>query len=195
MTDDIQANTTTQDELLSGFDLEALRLRQDYSETPVEKVIITIPVRKPGPMDFVRVHRDLRFETTILDLKDEGEKYIIPPAFHGEVPQLIHPVSLRLTTNRQGVLTMWPLRLPGADGRVNPWHQSALDAAVRAEMSWVSVRSNRSLGAYEVFQGAKALPEPEWPNMGIGEIVEIAFRNFIINSAEHPVLRRLRGEV
>jgi hypothetical protein len=131
-----ESNTATQDTLLSGFDLEALRLRQDFSETSVEKVITAIPVRKPAPADFVRVHPELRFETTILNLKDEGEVYIIPPAFHGEVAHLVRPVSLRATMTRTGVFALWPLWLPGPDGRVIQWHQSALDAAARAETRW-----------------------------------------------------------
>ena len=39
------------------FDLAKLRVPQDFlAETPVKKLLTTVPVRKPGPQDFVRVH-------------------------------------------------------------------------------------------------------------------------------------------
>jgi hypothetical protein len=39
------------------FDPAALRLDQSFTEGPaVKKLLTTIPVRKPGAQDFVRVH-------------------------------------------------------------------------------------------------------------------------------------------
>jgi hypothetical protein len=40
------------------------------------------------------------------------------------------------------------------------------------------------------------LAEPVWPDLPpFGEILRIAFRDRRIDSLEHPILRRLRGEV
>lgn len=192
MTDN-QSNIAAQDISLHGFNFEGLRLRQDYTELAVEKVISSIPVRKPLKMEFVRVHPDMRFETTILD--DDGEIYLVPPAFHTEVWEYIHPVCLCPTINRQGVLTLWPLKLGGPDGKICRWYQTALDAASRAKTRWVRVKSNRSLGGYETFVGLASLPEPEWPELSMEEIMKIAFQNFIIDHVDHPILRRVRGEI
>ena len=41
------------------FDLANLRLDQSFVETAgVKKLLTTVPVRKPNPQDFVRVHPD-----------------------------------------------------------------------------------------------------------------------------------------
>jgi hypothetical protein len=37
--------------------------------------------------------------------------------------------------------------------------------------------------------------EPEWPEVPFGELLRIAFRDRLIESLDHPVLRRLRGEI
>jgi hypothetical protein len=180
---------------LGGYDLAALRLDQSFASVAVEKVLATVPVRRPPPTDFVRVHPDKQFPTFVLDMKDDGEKYLLAPGLHLEVSHLVHPTCLRLAINRQGVAFLWPLRLAGADGRINPWHQSAIDAASQAETRWLSLRANKSLGAYDIFLGDAALSEPAWPDKPIEEIVEIAFRNHFIAEPGHPVLRRLRGEI
>jgi hypothetical protein len=52
-----------------------------------------------------------------------------------------------------------------------------------------------SLGAYDVFVAAGELGEPEWPTAPFSELLRIAFRDRLIDDLNHPVLRRLRGEV
>jgi hypothetical protein len=60
---------------------------------------------------------------------------------------------------------------------------------------WIRMRSNRSLGAYEVTQPLVEFPPPTWPDKGIEDLVGIGFKGRVINTADHPVLRHLRGEV
>ncbi len=57
------------------------------------------------------------------------------------------------------------------------------------------MRSNRSLGAYEVTQPLVEFPAPTWPDKTIDELIVIGFKGRVINTADHPVLRHLRGEV
>jgi hypothetical protein len=99
------------------------------------------------------------------------------------------------TINRQDVLFLWPIRLPDEEGHQNEWHRSAQDAAQRAILGWLKVRANRGLGAYEVFEPAGSLSEPEWPNITLKELMHIAFKDRYICKLDHPVLRRLRGEL
>jgi hypothetical protein len=96
---------------------------------------------------------------------------------------------------RQGILFLWPIRLPGQGGRVDSWNRSALDAALLAEDRWIRMAPNMSLGAYDVFQATGNLPEPEWPEISFRDILEIAFKDHLINDFNHPVLKRLRGEL
>jgi hypothetical protein len=63
-----------------SFDPARLRLSQNFSESVgVKKALLTVPVRKPGRQDFVRVHpdEDYRLETAVVELKDERETYLV----------------------------------------------------------------------------------------------------------------------
>ena len=51
------------------------------------------------------------------------------------------------------------------------------------------------LGAYEIFEAMGKLPEPNWPDEGFNELLEIAFKNRIINSPDHIVIQQLAGVV
>ena len=90
---------------------------------------------------------------------------------------------------------MRPIRMPGEDGRLDRWNASALEAAESARSSWVRVVSNRDLRAYEVSEATGKLPDPEWPDLSFEEILRIAFKDRYITELDHPVVRRLRGEV
>jgi hypothetical protein len=41
---------------------------------------------------------------------------------------------------------------------------------------------------------ANHVAEPQWPELSFQEVIKIAFRNKMIDTWEHPILRRLRGE-
>jgi hypothetical protein len=103
------------------------------------------------------------------------------------------PVMLHTAITRQGVVFLWPVKLP-TDGRQSTWHTSAAEAAEKAMDHWVRVSSNMRLGAYEVALATATLPEPDWPSLAPDEILQIAFRDRVIDREDHPVVRRLRGD-
>ena len=178
------------------FDLSHLRLTQDFGATiGVKKLLTTVPVRKPTKQDFVRVHPEegWRLQTAVLELKEERETYLVDPSLWAELGDEISPRFLFTAINRQGVLFVWPVRLPAEDGRIDNWSRSAQDAAEKAMEGWVRVVANMSLGSYEIFTASADLPDPEWPETDFKAILEIAFRDRYINDFDHPVVRRLRG--
>ena len=182
------------------FDLASLRLSQDFaSAVGVRKLITTVPVKKPSKEWFVRTHPDpdYRLQTAVLELKEDRETYLVSPGLWPELADetTFSPRLLVTAINRQGVLFIWPIRLPGADGRIDDWSRSALDAADEAKARWVRVTANMSLGAYEVAVASGLEAEPEWPNLPFQQIIKIAFRDKLIDDWSHPVLQRLRGEI
>ena len=189
---------TTPEKDQDPFDPSRLRLSQDFAATVgVKKALITVPVRKPSKQEFVRVYPDqqYRLETAVLELKEERETYLVEPSLWPELPSELTPKVLFTTMNRQGVLTLWPVRLPGEDGRLDEWNASALAAAEMARDRWVRVVANMGLGAYEVYEASGDLPEPTWPELTFTEILKVAFKGRYITEIEHPVIRRLRGEL
>lgn len=187
-----------QSELTSNdlFDLSRLRLSQDYLEAvAVKKALLTVPVRKPNNQEFVRVHpgEEMHLETAVLEIKLDREIYIVEPALWPDLAGELTPKALFTTLNRQGVLTLWPVRLPGEDGRLDEWNRSALEAAQIAMKRWIRVAANMGLGAYEVYEATADLPDPEWPDLDFQQILKVAFRDRFIQTLDHPVVRRLRG--
>lgn len=178
-------------------DLGKLRLSQDFAATVgVKKLLTTVPVRKPTGQEFIRVHphEAYRLQTAVLELKDERETYLIAPELWPELSGELKPVALFTAINRQGVVFLWPVKLPGEDGRVDEWNRSALEAADHAATRWVRVKANMSLGAYEIFEASGDLPDPQWPDSDFTTLLRTAFKVRYIDSMEHPVIRRLRGE-
>lgn len=179
------------------FDPEKLRLSQNFEEVVgVKRVLTTIPVRKPAPQDFVRVHSDpaYRLNVDLIELKEDRETYLVYPTIASQIPGEFYAATLFTAINRQGVLSLWPVKLPPPEGRQMEWQRSAAEAAELAMKSWVRVKANMALGAYEIFEAASSIPEPEWPTLEFRELLEIAFRDRIVDSLDHPVLKRLRGE-
>ena len=102
------------------FDPSRLRLSQDFAaNVGVKKALLTVPVRKPDRQWFVRVHpdADYRLQTAILEIKEEREAFLVDPSLWPELPSEIVPMTLHTAINRQGVLFLWPVRLPGKDGK------------------------------------------------------------------------------
>ena len=179
-------------------DLTALKLDQSFADmVGVKKILTTVPVSKPNKQDFVRVHPALECRLSpaaLIELKDDRESYLVTPTMAANLPGEFSPCSLYLAINRQGVLRVWPVKLPGPDGKINPWHQSAAEAAERAMTRWVRVTANMSLGAYELFEATGNLPDPVWPEHSFQEILQIAFRGRVVDSPEHPLVLKLQGQ-
>lgn len=75
------------------------------------------------------------------------------------------------------------------------WWRSAREAADRAQRTWLRIRANTNLGAYDMYEAAAGveLGEPEWPTLTYWELIKIAFKDHLIENLDHPVVRRLRG--
>ncbi|MBV8233858.1 MAG: hypothetical protein JO329_28095 [Planctomycetaceae bacterium] len=183
---------------IDPFDLNSLRLSQDFaSAVGVKRLIKTVPVKKPAREWFVRTHPTDRLPTAVLELKEDREIYLVAPELRAELASetTFSPRLLVLSVNRQGVPFLWPIRLPGPDGRIDDWSRSAMDAAEEAQRQWVRITANLSLGAYDVTAASGLVAEPAWPDISFQEIIRIAFRDKMISDWSHPVLQRLRGEV
>jgi hypothetical protein len=160
-------------------------------------LLTTVPLRKQHRHEFLQVHPDpaYRLETMVLELKEECEFYLVDRSLWAELPGELSPRLLVTAINRQGVVFIWPLRLPGADGRQDSWSRSALEAAQLAMHRWVKVVANMALGAYEVYAAEGNLPDPEWPALSFAELLKIAVKDRLIRERDHPVMRKLRGEL
>jgi len=178
------------------FDLGRLRINPELLETTsVKKLLTTVPVRKPIAQDFVRVRPEPQYREMMafIELKDDRETYIVDLVAVPELQGECFFASLFTAINRSGVLFMWPVRAPAADGRTSEWHTSAATAAQHAMRKWTRVKSNMGLGAYEIFEAEGSIPDPIWPELSFNAILRIAFKDRVVRSLDHPVVKRLRG--
>ena len=178
--------------------LDALRLSQSFVEMAGAKpLLITVPVRKPHKQEYVRVHPDpaYRMDCAIIELKEDREVYFVTPAIAAAMPNEVIPVTLFTAISRQGVVFLWPVRMPTADKRSSAWYHSAREAAVAAMTKWVRVSANMALGAYEVTPARGVIPDPEWPDHTFTDLLRVGFPgDKFVGVLHHPVLKMLRGE-
>jgi hypothetical protein len=87
---------------------------------------------------------------------------------------------------------LWPLKI-STDGKENSWNDSARLAAEAAKDAWVRVKSDQVSGTYLAIRAESIQDEPYWPDMDMNEFVRLAFKDRFIDSADHPVVSKLRG--
>ena len=178
------------------FDLASLRLNPAFIETSgVKRLLVTVPVKRPSPQDFFRVHPapEYRENFAMIDLKDDREEFVVHPTILPELTNEVTYKTVYTAMNRQGVVFLWPVRLPVPDERKNEWSRSAREAAELAMTRWVRMKANMSLGAYDISVAESVIADPVWANLPYAELLQIAFRGRIITTLDHPVIKRLRG--
>ena len=179
------------------FDLASLRLNPSFVETAgVKKLLTTVPARRPSPQDFVRVHPspDYRENFAMIDLKDDREDYLVRPEILPDLAGEVVYKTIFTAINRQGVVFLWPIRLPAPDDRKNDWPRSAREAAEMAMRQWIRLKANMSLGAYEITMAESVMAEPVWPELSYQQLLSIAYRDRMITTLDHAVVKRLRGQ-
>jgi hypothetical protein len=187
-------------EATNPFDPASLRLDQSFASDTVgvKKLLTTVPVRKPNRQEFVRVHPESVFRltpTAIIEEKNDQETYLVTPNILPALEGEYAIATLFTAISRQGTLFVWPVKLPNGEGRYNEWHRSAAEGAERAMEKWVRLTASKSLGAYEISEARGELSEPIWPDYAFEEILKIAFRDRLVDRADHPLLQRLQGIV
>lgn len=180
------------------FDLEALRSAP--LDLDLERVMTTVPVRKPKRTEFFRVNPDPEFVVDCYVIEHESgldrDTYWVSRELLAELQDELRLVRLLTCISRQGTVYLWPAKLPVSDnnsGRV--WAQSALRAAEEAKTLWVRMMGNKDLGAYEYVRAKGDLGEPQWPAKSFRELLKVAFDGKLIDRLDHPVLRELFGEI
>jgi hypothetical protein len=193
---EVPAGPISSASLIAGFNLDAIRLPQQFDETiNATRVITSVPVRKSQKYSFFRVNPDAswRLQVMVLELKDEGEMYVLTPELYGVIPGLTKRVTLHTAVDRLGNVFLIPVPLPDEEGRRNPWHQSLQNAVTVAETTWVRAEANKRISGYNLTLAHGSVPDPDWPTTNFKTLVEIAFRDRIISSVDHPLVKNLLG--
>ncbi len=183
------------------FDVRRLRLpADDDGALGVRELIVSVRFGKPSKEQFVRAHPDPAFRCTggLIELKeDDGESFWVDPALWPHLAE--EPCFGRrlvvLAVTRQGLPFLWPLRLPGPDGKTPDWVSIPLEAAKAAETRWVKLFWDLSQRRHRIKVSEHLADEPQWPTQTFPELLRLAFKDRAITTLDHPILKRLRGEV
>ena len=183
------------------FDVGRLRLpADDESALGVRELIVSIPYRKPSKEQFVRVHRDPAYRCTggLIELKDDdSESYWVDPTLWphlADEPTFGRRLVVTAIT-RQGAPFLWGLRLPGNDGKTPDWVTIPLEAAKAAETRWTKLYWDQSQRRHRIKVSEHLDDEPQWPEQTFPELLRLAFKDRAVTTLDHPILKRLRGEV
>ena len=136
----------------------------------------------------------MRLDTLLLEMRDDRLIYLVAPDIAPAIPGEAVAKTLYTTITRHGVILLWPVRLPDEQGRLDEWNAVAHQAALRAETKWIRLAANMGAGTYEVYEALDQFAEPEWPDLPLQRLLEMAFKDRYIDDLDHPVIRRLMGE-
>jgi hypothetical protein len=179
------------------FNPRNLRLSQRFGDRQdVRKIVVSVPVRKPHRQEFFRTHPDpeMSIEVALLELKADRQIYLVDPDLAPYLPGEAVPKILITTISSHGALFLWPIRLPDEQGRLDSWNEVALEAAERAKSVWIRLMANMGAQTYDVLQAAGTFPDPDWPDVPLQRLLQMAFQDRFIDDIDHDVLKRLRGE-
>ena len=138
-----------------GFDdLEQFRIPQDFQTAQALVDYAVIPLRKPRPQHWFRVHPDIKLESfPFLEVERENgapELFIVRGDLIPSLADLsgITCRALRLCVCRpRNTPFVWPIKLPtDAGSKLGDWGRSALARAKTAETQWVRIKSDTHLG-------------------------------------------------
>jgi hypothetical protein len=178
-------------------DIASLWLDPKLGDALVDVHFQSIPVGKPK--DFFRVCLDPAWRRVcgIYTKKVEGqieeEQFLIAPNMIGRVDEF-QRCTLVTVIYRDGSLRLWPLKIPGEDGKDNDAWRTARSAAKEAMDKWVKLVWKKGGYLTRAAQPGYA-PEPDWSKVPpFDDLVKLAFGTHgIIRSEDHHIARDLIG--
>jgi len=173
---------------------QAQNVRMDDSVTAARKMQTIIPVRKPSKKQFVFVHPDPEYRATNMPtIQDEamGEIYLLAAnlAFPADIENKIDFLNLAAAITPEGSVFLWHFK-----NSTNSWSESARIAIREASRRWVRVIPDKSSNGYILETPMVAPPPPTWPELTFVEMLESAFGPRYIDSLNHPMIKKLRGD-
>ncbi len=182
----------------SKFDPKRYRQVQTYRAEEAtgwgRKQQTVIPVRKPSKKQFVRAHHSAEYRADAMPtITDEttGEVYLLDADLDlpVDVENKIDMLNLVTAITTDGSIFLWCYK-----NSTNSWSDSARIAIRAASQQWVRVIPDRSSNGYVLEYPVVAPADPAWPPMTFTQILETAFGSRYIDSLQHPLVRKLRGD-
>ena len=194
MFDEFNEAGSPEDVPVDPFDPASFREFVRDDDIAVEKVLLSLAVQKPPKQQYFRVNPDPIYINDIPVLEyPKDDFYLVIPQLVDLLAKEVSTRRLYTCVSRRGVHFLWPAKLPKGNGGKDSWSQSALDIAEHAMKSWVRMEANMDAQRYEVNIARGDLEEPRWLDKKFRDLMELGFRDRLINSSSHPVVQELFG--
>jgi hypothetical protein len=181
-------------------DLESLKLSQDeVGILGSPELIELVPVRKPRKQEFFRVRPgdENCFTTVIYEDQQTRDNYFITPSMLPFARSItdVSVVTLVQFMTRQNVFGVFPLKLATDATAKNSWQTTAMAAAQHAKTKWIRIQADMMLSGYRIYAAESQLGEPKWPELSLSEVLNIAFKDKVIDSQDHSMVNQMLGRL
>lgn len=189
-----------------SIDFEAMKVPADR-KIKVTPVLSTITVGKPSKTAFFRIRCGEGWDPVeVYTFAPDGagkdsQTYLVMPVCHG----LLHDMGLLMPAKfymyqvfGSGVLKIdYISQKPDRAGNLSRYHITRMEAYEAAKSQWIRMQANQEAGYYTWALAEDILPDPVWPKKPetLEDAMEIAFKGFIIDSLEHPEIKKLKGKL
>ena len=150
-----------------------------------------IPVREPLEGEFVcttDASDSLRHTRPTVTDEVTGDVYRVSHELIFETKaRFVHlygSMSFALTISSSGSMFLWPVM-----------SKSLRKAIKKAEGRWVQVSFDKTSEARLLDLPQNNFPEPIWPEVDLGDIIDMGFHSLVIDSQHHPLIHWLHGKV
>jgi len=197
-------NPQTQNKDNQLIDVSALVVNQTYSEGVIGgHKIFKIKERKPTKHEWFRVNPEPDYKQMLSGFVYEcgGEK--VTYLANSEVAQYLEshgaecrPLNTRICCSKTLVPFLWIIAGPTGSmaGRETPWLNNQLEAARRAEKTWVRLQWNAPEMQHDIYENPQIVVEPKFPEKAFQEIITEVFREKHLASIDHPVVKDITSQ-
>jgi hypothetical protein len=153
-------------------------------------------VGKPQPARYVRAYRNNEFAHEFGFVYDQtgDQQYLVLPDLIDEIGVDVRMRKLFTLVDWHGDVWLWPLLTSDGRGRTDPYTRSAHEAIEAAYEEWVRLIVIGGTNKITVMPSADRHIDPTWP-ADYYDAIRKGFTGRVIDSLDHPVVRRLRGQI
>ncbi len=188
------------------INIEALKVPAD-KKIKVTPVLSIITVGKPSKTAFFQVRGGEGFEPIELytyapeGVGKDNTPYLVMPecqSFLQDLEVLIPAKFYMYMIYGSNILKVdFISQKTDKFGNLNRYHSSRMEAYEVSKTKWVRMYANQEGGFYSYAFAEDKLDDPAWPKKPetIVEALDIAFKGFILDSMDHPIVKKLRGKL
>jgi hypothetical protein len=127
---------------------------------------------------------------------DEEDWFLVDADVEEDLADVGLMYELVLCRTSNGGYFLWRLKVEELGGRIDGYNETAREAfEENAGKRWIKLKGDRKSRAYEAIKGGPITTAIRWPEFEIDELVRRAFRNRVVHSEDHALIRRLRGDI